>query len=93
MKLTYRLFRKRSGIYFCEDRVTRRQESLHTREKAVATQLINAKTEARRQPLLNQQIARAYLDYGYTMKAIGDACGLHYSRVSIILRNEQRKSS
>ena len=34
VKLTYRLFRKRSGIWFGEHRVTRQQQSLHTRNKA-----------------------------------------------------------
>ena len=61
MKLTYRLFRKKSGIYFSEERATGRQESLHTREKETAVQLLSAKNESRRQPMLNCQIARAYL--------------------------------
>src|SRR5436190_8671547 len=61
MKSNYRLFRRRNGIYFCEDRQTRRQESLRTRAKPDALRLLNAKNESHENPLLNRQIARAYL--------------------------------
>src|SRR5690242_8604523 len=61
MKSNYRLFRRRNGNYFCEDRQTRRQESLRTKDKQEAMRLLNAKNEAHENPLLNRQIARAYL--------------------------------
>jgi integrase len=61
MKLHYRLFRRQNGIYFCEDRDTHKQESLRTKNKTEATRLLNAKNEARENPLLNRQIARTYL--------------------------------
>ena len=61
MKLRYRLFRKCSGIFFVEDRINRKQESLKTRDKAVAHRLFNARNEAHEQPAINLQIARAYL--------------------------------
>ena len=61
MKLRHRLFRKRSGIFFIEDRISRKQESLKTRDKAVAHRLFNARNEAHEQPAINLQIARAYL--------------------------------
>ena len=61
MKLKYRLFRRHSGIYFCEDRETGKQESLRTKHKTEAIRLLNAKNEARENPLLKRQIARAYL--------------------------------
>jgi integrase len=61
MKSNYRLFRRSNGIYFCEDRQTRRQESLRTRAKAEAARLLNARNESHENPLLNRQIARAYL--------------------------------
>jgi len=61
MKLNYRLFRRHNGIYFCEDRQTHRQESLRTKDKSEAVRLLNAKNEARENPLLNRQIARTYL--------------------------------
>jgi hypothetical protein len=37
MKNRYRLFQRSSGIFFLEDDVTRKQESLLTRDKTVAT--------------------------------------------------------
>ena len=61
MKLRYRLFRRKCGIYFIEDRETGKQESLRTRDKAVAHRILNAKNEAYQQPAINLQIARAYL--------------------------------
>ena len=61
MKLRYRLFRKKSGIFFLEDRMNRKQESLKTRDKIVATRLLHARNEAHQQPAINLQIARAYL--------------------------------
>ena len=38
-----------------------------------------------RRDLRNEAIRKAYLNYGYTMKAIGDQLHLHYSTVSRIL--------
>ncbi len=35
----------------------------------------------------NQAIAKAFLDYGYSQKAIGDYCGLHYATVSRLLKH------
>ena len=61
MKLKYRLFRRQNGIYFCENRTTHQQQSLRTKNRAEATRLINAKNEAQENPLLNRQIAHAYL--------------------------------
>ncbi len=43
MQLKYRLFRKGSGIYFLEDRDTKKQESLRTREEAKAQRVPRAK--------------------------------------------------
>jgi integrase len=57
----YRLFRRRNGTFFIEDCVTRRQESLRTKDREAATRLFHAKNEAHQQPALNLQIARAYL--------------------------------
>lgn len=61
MKLQYRLFRRRNGIFFIQNNATGKQESLQTRDKATATRLFHAKNEAHQQPQLNLQIARAYL--------------------------------
>ena len=61
MKNRYRLFQRSSGIFFLEDDVTRKQESLRTRDKTVAKRILNARNEAHQQPAINLQIARAYL--------------------------------
>ncbi len=61
MKLRYLLFRKKSGIYFLEDRQTKKQESLRTRDRVAAHRIFNARNEAYVQPAINMQIARAYL--------------------------------
>jgi integrase len=60
MKSRFILYR-RGGVYYCEDTVTRKQSSLRTRAEATATSPLNAKNESFRQPILNLQIARAYL--------------------------------
>jgi integrase len=61
MKLRLRLFRRNNGIYFCEDRETRTQHSLQTKDKTEAMRLLNAKNEALGDPSLALQIAKAYL--------------------------------
>jgi len=58
MKSRYILFR-RSGVYYAEDTVTRKQYSLRTKDEAEAMVLLNARNESFRQPVLNLQIARA----------------------------------
>jgi integrase len=61
VKLRYRLFQRSTGIFFIEDRVTGKQASLQTRDKAAAQRIFNAKNESHHQPAINLQIARAYL--------------------------------
>lgn len=61
MKFRYRLFQRRRGIFFLEDRITHKQESLKTRDKIAAQRIFNARNEAHQQPAINLQIARAYL--------------------------------
>ena len=63
MKTRFILFR-RAGIYYCEDTTTGQQASLRTRDQAEAEAVLNARNESVRQPLLNLQIARAYLTAG-----------------------------
>jgi integrase len=60
MKTKYTLFR-RDGIYYSQDSATGQQKSLRTRDEAEALQLINARNEAHRQPVLNLHLARAYM--------------------------------
>jgi hypothetical protein len=65
METRYRLIRRgaRGGNFYCVDTQTGRRASLHTSNEGDARQIINAKNEALRQPMLNLQIAKAYL-YG-----------------------------
>src|ERR1035438_7998615 len=52
---------RRGAVFYCEDTETGKQLSLRTRDKAAAGTLLHAKNESLRQPVLNRQIARAYL--------------------------------
>ena len=55
------LYRGDRGGYFIFDTVTRKRSSLHTKDRDAAEQIVLAKNQALRQPVLNMQIARAYL--------------------------------
>jgi hypothetical protein len=46
MKLKYRLFRRSTGLFFIEDRITKKQKSLRTRDEAHAQRFVNARNEA-----------------------------------------------
>ena len=62
MKRRFILYRRRrGGMFYVEDTVARKQESLGTRERGEALAMVNARNEAVRQPHLNLQIAKAYL--------------------------------
>jgi len=60
MRPKYRLFR-RGHVYWCQDNDTGRQQSLRTKDRLLAERLLHARNEAQQQPLINLQIARAYL--------------------------------
>ena len=60
MKTKLTLFR-RNGIYYSQDSTTGKQKSLGTRDEAAARKLVEATNEAHRTPILNLQLARAYL--------------------------------
>src|ERR1700761_4068024 len=57
----YRLFQRKSGIYFLQDNTTDKQESLRTRDKAEAERLAFHHNEAARVEGVNRQIAVGYL--------------------------------
>lgn len=63
MKTRYRLIRRgnRGGAFYCVDTETNKRTSLQTSNEEEAMQLIEAKNQAERQPMLNLQIAKAYL--------------------------------
>src|SRR5262245_57491353 len=62
MKQRFRLYRRRrGGRFYLHDGVTGKQTSLGTSDRVQALRLLHAKNEAERQPVINLQIARAYL--------------------------------
>src|SRR2546425_4421797 len=60
MKVRFRMFR-RGNVFWCQNNVTGKQESLATKDRSTALRLLHAKNEAGEQPAINLQIARAYL--------------------------------
>lgn len=60
MKNRYRLF-NRHGVFYVQDSSTGKQQSLQTANRAEAEKLLQAKNNAAQQPLLNLEIAKAYL--------------------------------
>lgn len=63
MNKRYRLFQKgsRGGTFYAFDKVTGKRESLKTKDRDAAEQIVEARNAAERQPAINVQIARAYL--------------------------------
>jgi integrase len=63
MKKRYRLIRRgeRGAKFYCVDTLTGKRTSLATPNEDEATQIVQAKNQALRQPALNLQIAKAYL--------------------------------
>ena len=63
MKTRFRLIRRniRGGIFYCVDTTTGKRTSLGTQSEDEATQIVLAKNQALRQPVLNLHIAKAYL--------------------------------
>ena len=63
MKTRYRLIRRgnRSNAFYCVENTTGKRTSLRTSSEEEARQLIEAKNQAERQPVINLQIARSYL--------------------------------
>ena len=73
MKTRYRLIRRgvRGGAFYCVDSMTGKRTSLRTGSEDEARQIVEAKNQAERQPMLNLQIAKAYLagtDNGITTR-------------------------
>jgi hypothetical protein len=64
MKPRYRIYRRQGGVFYLFDRHTGKRESLETAHEEAARRLLHAKNEAQQQPLINRQIARAYLAVG-----------------------------
>ncbi|MCI0537861.1 MAG: hypothetical protein L0Z50_21820 [Verrucomicrobiales bacterium] len=64
MKQRYRVFRRGWGTYYCEDLLTKKQESLKTRDKAEAFRLVAAKNETEQAPAFSLHLARVYWKAG-----------------------------
>jgi integrase len=63
MKTRYRLTRRgiRGDKFYCVDKTTGKRTSLHTADEDEARQIVEARNQSERQPVLNLQIAKAYL--------------------------------
>jgi integrase len=63
MKSRYRLIRRgiRGNKFYCVDTTTGKRSSLRTSNQDEARQIIEARNNSHRQPVLNLQIAKAYL--------------------------------
>ena len=73
MKTRYRLIRRgiRGDRFYCVDKTTGKRASLGTASEDDARQIVEAKNNSERQPVLNLQIAKAYLagsDKGITTR-------------------------
>lgn len=73
MKKRFRLMRrgKRGGKFYCIDSLTGKRESLGTHDDYEAQELVAARNNALRQPVLNLHLAKAYLagtDSGITTR-------------------------
>ena len=64
MKNRYRVFRRGWGTFYCEDLVTKKQESLKTRDKDEAYRLVAAKNETEEAPAFSLHLARVYWKAG-----------------------------
>src|SRR5208282_6797930 len=60
MRKRYRMYR-RNGVFYVQDNLSGRQESLHIRSRADAEKLFHAKNEAAQGPMLNRDLGRVYL--------------------------------
>lgn len=63
MKQRYHVFKQGNGVFYCLDIEKNKQSSFQTRDPEEAQRLVNAKNEACRQPVMNLEIARVYLNH------------------------------
>ena len=60
MQNRYYLYQRRSsGVYFIQDRLANKHESLRTKDGIEAERLFNARNQAAEQPTLNISLAKA----------------------------------
>jgi hypothetical protein len=61
MKQRFRIYRRGTGNFYCQDNETGKQESLGTENEATARRLLQARNQTQSQPELNREIGLAYL--------------------------------
>jgi integrase len=61
VQLKYRLFRRRNGVFYWQDNISKKQGTLRATDRREAERLLNAMNESHREPTLNLNLARAYL--------------------------------
>src|SRR5437588_9315565 len=61
VQLKYRLYRRRNGVFYWQENDSSKQGTLRTTDKREAETLLNAMNESHREPILNLNLARAYL--------------------------------
>ena len=64
MKQRYRVFLRPWGVFYCEDLVTGKQETLKTRQKDEAFRLVAARNENEEAPAFSLHLARVYWKAG-----------------------------
>jgi integrase len=64
MKNRYRVFLRPWGVYYCEDLVTGKQETLKTRDREEAARLVAARNENEEAPAFSLHLARVYWKAG-----------------------------
>jgi hypothetical protein len=55
------MYRRHNGVFYWQENNSKKQGTLRTTDKREAAQLLNAMNESHRQPIINLNLARAYL--------------------------------
>src|SRR6266436_3390534 len=61
VQLKYRLYRRRNGVFYCQENGSQKQGTLRITDRREAERLLNAMNQSHREPTLNLNLARAYL--------------------------------
>jgi integrase len=61
VQLKYRLYRRHNGNFYWQENDSKKQGTLRTKDRREAERLLNAMNESHREPILNLNLARAYL--------------------------------
>ena len=61
MQDRYWLYQRENGVFYLQDKVTGKQESLKTRNAAAANRLLAGKNQSVELPMLNRSMAKTYL--------------------------------